>query len=54
MMTARIWHGLTPVSKGDAYVDYLMKSGIRAYRSTEGVAACTYFAETEGASLTSS
>lgn len=35
-MIARIWHGVTPASKGDAYVDYLMESGIKAYRSTEG------------------
>ena len=35
-MIARIWHGVTPGSKGDAYVAYLRESGIKAYESTEG------------------
>ena len=35
-MIARIWHGVTPVARGDAYFDYLMESGIRAYQSIEG------------------
>jgi heme-degrading monooxygenase HmoA len=35
-MIARIWHGVTPGSKGNAYVEYLRESGIKAYESTDG------------------
>src|SRR5882672_8713947 len=35
-MIARIWHGVTPGSKGNAYAEYLRKSGIKAYQSTDG------------------
>ncbi len=35
-MIARIWHGRTTASNADAYLDYLFKSGIPAYRKTIG------------------
>ena len=35
-MIARIWHGVTPAEKADAYVDYLQKTGPSDYKTTEG------------------
>jgi heme-degrading monooxygenase HmoA len=35
-MLARLWHGITPASKADEYVDYLNKTGIGDYQATEG------------------
>ncbi len=35
-MIARIWHGRTPVSKGDAYIEYLKVSGVRELQETRG------------------
>jgi heme-degrading monooxygenase HmoA len=35
-MIARIWHGKTNASVADAYLDYLFKSGMPAYRATAG------------------
>ena len=35
-MIARIWHGVTPAAKADAYADYLDVSGIAEYRRTKG------------------
>ena len=35
-MIARIWHGDTSESKGDEYFDYLMKTGVKDLRATEG------------------
>ena len=35
-MIARIWHGITPASKADAYVDFLNKTGVADYRATPG------------------
>lgn len=35
-MIARLWQGDTPESKGDEYFDYLMKTGVKELRSTEG------------------
>jgi len=35
-MIARIWHGITPKSKADEYVEYLNKTGIPDYQATEG------------------
>ncbi|HLA06261.1 MAG TPA: hypothetical protein VJ022_02380 [Anaerolineales bacterium] len=35
-MIARIWHGLTPTSKADEYVEYLKRTGIPDYQATEG------------------
>jgi heme-degrading monooxygenase HmoA len=35
-MIARVWYGDTPGSKGDQYADYLMKTGVKELRATEG------------------
>ncbi len=35
-MIARIWHGVTPATKADAYVEYLEASGVKEYRRTKG------------------
>lgn len=35
-MIARIWHGRTPVSKAEAYVEYLKVSGVRELQETRG------------------
>ncbi len=35
-MIARIWHGVTPAVKADAYTDYLHNTGLPDYRATPG------------------
>ncbi len=35
-MIARIWHGRTPAAKGEAYFEYVMESGVKAFRETKG------------------
>ncbi len=35
-MIARIWHGVTPASKADEYVEYLNQTGLPDYAATEG------------------
>ncbi len=35
-MIARIWHGVTPASKSDAYLEYLEQTGIPDYQATPG------------------
>jgi heme-degrading monooxygenase HmoA len=35
-MIARSWHGRVPESKGDAYYEYLLRTGIADYSSTPG------------------
>ena len=35
-MIARIWHGITPISKADEYIGHQNKTGIADYQSTEG------------------
>lgn len=35
-MIARIWHGVTPAAKANAYYDYLEASGVKEYRQTKG------------------
>ena len=35
-MIARTWRGATKASDGDAYVEYLEKTGIREYKATPG------------------
>jgi heme-degrading monooxygenase HmoA len=33
---ARVWRGITPASKADEYLEYLRRTGLRDYKSTEG------------------
>ncbi|MBM3179840.1 MAG: antibiotic biosynthesis monooxygenase [Chloroflexi bacterium] len=35
-MIARLWHGITPKSKADEYVEYLNRTGLRDYRAVAG------------------
>ena len=35
-MIARIWHGVTPVSRADEYADFLKRVAIPDYEGTEG------------------
>lgn len=35
-MIARTWHGVVPEEKGDAYLDYLNRTGVPDYRATPG------------------
>ena len=35
-MIARLWHGITPSSKADDYLDTLNKTGVRECRATPG------------------
>jgi heme-degrading monooxygenase HmoA len=35
-MIARTWRGATKAGDGDAYVEYLRKTGIREYKATPG------------------
>ncbi len=47
-MIARIWHGVTPAAKADAYHDYLEASGVKEYRRTEGNRGVYIFRRVEG------
>jgi heme-degrading monooxygenase HmoA len=35
-MIARLWHGKTPVSRSDAYLAFLVRTGIPDYKKTPG------------------
>jgi heme-degrading monooxygenase HmoA len=35
-MIARIWHGITPKSKADEYLEFLKRTGVPDYQATEG------------------
>ncbi len=35
-MIARIWHGITPAEKAEAYLDFLNQSGVPDYQATPG------------------
>lgn len=35
-MIARIWHGVTPISKANEYIGHQNKTGIADYQATEG------------------
>jgi len=47
-MIARTWHGITPASKADAYLDVLNRTGIPEYRNTEGNRGVYVFRRIEG------
>lgn len=47
-MIARIWHGITPRSKADDYVEYVKKTGINDYQTTEGNLAVHFLRRIEG------
>jgi heme-degrading monooxygenase HmoA len=33
---ARIWHGVTPATRADEYLEFLNRTGVPDYRTTEG------------------
>ena len=35
-MIARIWHGVTPATRSDEYLEFLNRTGVPGYRTTEG------------------
>jgi heme-degrading monooxygenase HmoA len=35
-MIARIWHGVTPATRADEYLEFLNRTGVPDYRTTEG------------------
>ena len=35
-MIARIWHGVTPATRSDEYLELLNRTGVPDYRATEG------------------
>ncbi len=47
-MIARTWHGVTPASKADEYVEYLYKTGIPEYKGTPGNLGVYMFRRIEG------
>lgn len=47
-MIARTWHGKVPTEKADAYYQYLLDTGVAAYRSTRGNRGVQVLRRTEG------
>lgn len=47
-MVARNWHGVTSEADADAYLDYLNRTGVPDYRSTEGNRGVYVLRRTEG------
>ena len=47
-MIARLWHGMVPEEKGDAYLDYLNRTGVPDYLATEGNRGVQVLRRTEG------
>lgn len=47
-MIARIWHGITPISKADEYIGHQNKSGIADYQATEGNHGVYFLRRIEG------
>lgn len=47
-MIARIWHGMTPVAKADAYAHFLNARAIPDYRGTPGNLAVHVLRRDEG------
>ncbi len=35
-MIARTWHGITKTASADDYLEYVNKTGVAAYRTTQG------------------
>ena len=47
-MILRIWHGVTPAEKADAYSGYLQQTGLPGYRSTPGNLGVQFVRRVEG------
>jgi len=44
----RMWHGVTPAAKADAYSDYLQQTGLPGYRETPGNLGVQFVRKIEG------
>lgn len=47
-MIARLWHGMTPTAKADAYLAFLQRRALPDYRSTPGNIAAYILRRPEG------
>lgn len=47
-MIARTWHGITKTTTADDYLEYLDKTGVAAYRTTQGNLGVYVLRRTEG------
>lgn len=47
-MIARLWHGAVPEARGDAYLEYLERTGLPDYRATPGNRGVQVLRRTEG------
>jgi len=45
---ARTWHGRVPTDKADAYHRYLLETGVKEYRATEGNQGVNVLRNVEG------
>ncbi|MDD1779166.1 MAG: antibiotic biosynthesis monooxygenase, partial [Candidatus Helarchaeota archaeon] len=44
----RIWHGRTKVEHADEYLQYVLETGVRDYKSTPGNLSCQVWRRKEG------
>lgn len=47
-MIARIWRGITPADRADAYLEYLRETGLRDYAATPGNHGVTVLRRIQG------
>jgi heme-degrading monooxygenase HmoA len=47
-MIARLWHGAVPAEKGDAYHEFLLRTGVTDYKATPGNLGVHVFRRIEG------
>ncbi|HKV12474.1 MAG TPA: antibiotic biosynthesis monooxygenase, partial [Thermoanaerobaculia bacterium] len=47
-MIARLWHGAVPAEKGDAYYEFLLRTGVADYKATPGNLGVHVFRRIEG------
>jgi heme-degrading monooxygenase HmoA len=47
-MIARLWHGMTPASRADEYLEYLNTTGVPDYQQTPGNRGVYVLRRTEG------
>ncbi len=47
-MIARLWHGMTPAAKADAYLAFLQRRALPDYRNTPGNIAAYILRRSEG------
>jgi heme-degrading monooxygenase HmoA len=47
-MIARLWHGMTPASRADEYLEYLNTTGVPDYQRTAGNRGVYVLRRTEG------